>query len=212
MKFCTQCGQAAPDDHKFCMKCGAPFGEAAAAQVAAVPAPAAVVFTPSPPPAAKSSNQTVILILGAAVFFVIMPMIIVVAVAYPSLIRARSAANESAAVRSIRMLNSALGIYQHRFGHYPIALEQLTSSVPGATDSTHAGIIMEAAVRPRQRGYNFTYEASRSSDTADLDRYELRADPVDPGKSGVHHFFSDESQVIRWDENTASASSPKLDY
>jgi hypothetical protein len=212
MKFCTQCGQSALDDHKFCTKCGASFDTTpAAAQPTAAPG---VVFTPAPPPGekAKSNRNVILLVIGAVALVIVMPILIIVAVAYPALVRARSAANESAAVRSVHMLDSALNVYYQKYSHYPIALEQLTELPHVRPDSTHAGIIAEAAVRPRHSGYNFSYQASRSSDNADLDHYELHADPVEPGSSGVHHFFSDESGVIRWDQNAASAGSPKLNY
>lgn len=212
MKFCTQCGQAATDEHKYCMRCGAAFSETPAAQPPAGPAAPSVVFTAAPPPPgpAKHHNQILWLVVGALALFVVMPILIIVAVAYPNMVRVRSAANESATVRNMRVLNSALSIYQRRYGHYPIALEQLTTTVPGATDSTHAGIVVQMATRPRQRGYDLNYQASRSSDTADLDHYELRADPIEPGKTGVHYFFTDESGVIRWDEHTAGPNSQRL--
>jgi competence protein ComGC len=207
MKFCTQCGQAANDDHKFCTKCGSALGNDVSESSSA-----SVVFTQGPPPPRKSDNKVIWLVLAAITLVILMPVLIIIGVAYPALQRARSAANESAAVRTVHMLNGALSIYDQKYGHYPTALEQLTEMPHVRPDSTHAGIIAGQFAHPRQRGYSFSYVATRSSDAADLDHYELRADPVEPGKSGVHHFYSDESGVIRWAEESASATSPKISY
>ena len=171
---------------------------------------ATVTATPASPPPRKSDNKIIFLVLGGIALFIVMPIIIIAAIAYPALVRVRSAANEASAVRSLRVFDRGLESYKHRYAHYPLTLDQLEPPVSGAPNENHAGLMVMKMVAGQYAGYSFHYEASRTSDNGDLDRFELHADPITPGRSGVHHYFSNEDGIIRWDENAATANSPPL--
>src|SRR5438270_4346318 len=201
MKFCPQCAQPAADGQNFCTQCGAAVPDLPMASVTA---------TAAPPPPRKSDNKIIFLVLGGIALVIVMPIIIIAAIAYPALVRVRSAANEASAVRSLRVFDRGLESYKHRYAHYPLTLDQLEPPVSGAPDENHAGLMVMKMVAGQYAGYSFHYEASRTSDNGDLDRFELHADPITPGRSGVHHYFSNEDGIIRWDENAATANSPPL--
>jgi len=171
---------------------------------------ASVTSTPAPPPPRKSDNKIIFLVLGAVALLIVMPVVIIAAIAYPALTRVRSAQNEASAVRTLRVLDGALESYQKRYRHYPLTLDQLEAPSTSVFDENHAGLVRLKMVDGRFAGYSFRYGASRTTDNGDLDRFELHADPLTPGRSGMHHYFSSEDGVIRWDENVASANSPPL--
>ena len=41
--------------------------------------------------------------------------------------------------------------------------------------------------------------------------YSVKADPITPGSTGIRHFFTDQTGIIRWEANhPASGESPPL--
>jgi type IV pilus assembly protein PilA len=48
-------------------------------------------------------------------------------------------------------------------------------------------------------GYRFTYRPKSRKGSGLMDSYEIFADPVQPGRTGVRHFYTDESRVIRYE-------------
>ena len=54
-------------------------------------------------------------------------------------------------------------------------------------------------------GYKFTIKSGKNG-------FTINADPIIPGKTGVRHFFTDESEIIRWSiQGPATAESPILE-
>lgn len=115
--------------------------------------------------------------------------------------------NESSAVGSLRTLYAANASYaaSHQRQGYPGKLEELLS--PAGSDWT----IDVNLARGERWGYKFIYHPHSSAGEDKLDEYELYASPLEPGRSGKHCFFSDQSGVIRMSERCpADAKSTPL--
>jgi type IV pilus assembly protein PilA len=131
-------------------------------------------------------------------------ILIIAAIAIPNLLRARISANESSAVSSLRTMVTACYTYNSTFGQYPPLVSDLGPVAAGAIPtSTQADLLDQvlapATGIPTKSGYNFTFVAGSGNAS-----YMINADPVLVNTSGVRHFFTDGSGVIRF--NTAQAA------
>jgi type IV pilus assembly protein PilA len=134
-------------------------------------------------------------------------ILIIAAIAIPNLLRARIAANESAAVASLRTLNTAQISYN---SSYPtVGFATTLSSLAGTSctppGSTGACIIDTQLASGTKSGYKFTLSGTSGTPTA---TYQIRADPQAPNQTGVRYFCSFADAVIR----TGSASLATCDY
>lgn len=139
------------------------------------------------------------LILGYMGVAVIPIILIIAAIAIPNLLRARMAANESSAVGSMRTFNTALVSYASSCPQgFPASAEQLG---PGSGDCTGANLIDQSLASPRalKNGYIFVYHPGRTDDQGHITVYVVSADPAVPGSTGVRHFYTDESGLIRYE-------------
>ncbi|PYT51786.1 MAG: hypothetical protein DMG44_01085 [Acidobacteria bacterium] len=138
----------------------------------------------------------------------IIPVLIIAAIAIPNLLRARMAANEASAVGSLRTINTACVTYGTEYKSFPTSLANLG---PGAQSNANAaGLISDVLASRQKSGYLFTYEPGPPQDGVIIS-YEVHADPVTPGTTGVRHFFTDQSGVIRVRmEGQATVESPPL--
>ncbi|HEV2299155.1 MAG TPA: DUF4190 domain-containing protein [Candidatus Acidoferrales bacterium] len=153
------------------------------------------------------------LILGYLSVVFLPFILIIAAIAIPNLLRSKMAANEAAAVGSLRTVMTAAVAYSSTYGHgFPESLNLLGPSSDGSAPSAGAAGLLDADLATGQRyGYNFTYQASSSRGNGVLDMFRCNADPINPGSTGVRHFFVDESGVIRYQEDgPANANSPPL--
>lgn len=137
------------------------------------------------------------LVLGY--FGLIIAPLMIAAIAIPNLLRSRMAANEASAVGSLRTYNTAMVTYSSQCPQigYPKELTNLAG--PESSDKcAHADLVSSqlAAAAPVKAGYSFHYIATTDANGMILN-YSLRADPVTPGSSGVRHFFTDQTGVIR---------------
>jgi len=127
----------------------------------------------------------------------IIPVLIIAAIATPSLLRARIAANEASAVASIRTLNIAeFGYAQsHRGDGFTCDLATLASS----------GLIDTQLSRGERDGYILELQNCAAKDaTGPNVGYQVIARPVRANSTGVRAFCSDESGVIRADSGGSS--------
>jgi prepilin-type N-terminal cleavage/methylation domain-containing protein len=114
---------------------------------------------------------------------------IIAAIAIPNLIASRKAANESAAIGSMRTLGSAQATYFSTVGgNTTYAADLGTLGSQKLIDGVLAG--------GTKSGYGFTMTGTAGTFTAN-------ADPASGG--GTRHFFTDESGVIRFNASAAAA-------
>ena len=115
--------------------------------------------------------------------------------ATPNLMRSRMAANEASAVGSLHTINGAASTYLQRYGRYPAALRNFGPAKAGEPNEEAAGLIDGVLAAGTKSGYKFIYR--ELSENLGRPAYRVDAAPVDPGKTGTRHFWTDESGAIR---------------
>jgi type IV pilus assembly protein PilA len=157
-------------------------------------------------------------------------ILIIAAIAIPNLLRARTAANEASAVGSLRAMNTALSTYGAEYGSgYPSNLNVLTSGNAAEGNCNHAGLLPPLYAWGRKSGYVFYYVPTYPGGAdhapappkgvaskcmaSGASGYEITADPITNGTTGIRHFFTDDSGVIRVSIGNGSATvdSPPLE-
>jgi type IV pilus assembly protein PilA len=133
-------------------------------------------------------------------------ILIIAAIAIPNLLRARIAANESAAVSAIRTINTAEIAYSTSFPTkgYSSTLAALGGASP-CTPAVGAACLIDnvlasASVAPGKSGYKYgvTPVLTGTINTA----YTVGATPLTYNQSGVRDFCSNEDGVIRFNPGT----------
>ena len=138
----------------------------------------------------------------------ILPLLIIAAIAIPNLLRSRMAANEASAVGTLRTYNTALVSYAAQCPNqgYPPGLTFLGPKTAGEDQCTRADLVETnmGSTMPVKNGYHFSYTPEAYDAAGRIVKYGLAADPLAPGTTGVRHFFTDESGVIRFNQNGAA--------
>ena len=143
-------------------------------------------------------------------------ILIIAAIAIPNLLRSRIAANEAAAVGNMRTINTAevsyASTYPAHVGTYGL-LAELGPPAGGACptpSATNACLIDETlanatAIATSKSGYFFTLALSGTVGYTNLGTAAAQ------GSSGVRHFYTDASGVIRFDATAAATvASPAI--
>ena len=127
-------------------------------------------------------------------------ILIIAAIAIPSLVRARIAANEAAAVAACKKIVTAQVVYASTFGiGYSQTLAQLGPPVPpgGPVTANNAALLDEIVTGGSKHGYRFTYNSTDTNGDGIVDAFQVTASPLNPGVTGERHFYIDQSGVIR---------------
>ena len=136
-------------------------------------------------------------------------ILIIAAIAIPNLLRARMQANEASAVASIHAINTAEISYSSAFPTvgFSATLPNLGDggASPCAATSAASCYIDSVLSSGTKTGYVFTYVQDASS-TPSLG-YTLNADPSNRGVTGQRSFFSNASNVTRYNTTGPAASS-----
>ncbi len=137
-------------------------------------------------------------------------ILIIVAIAIPSLIRSKIAANEASAVNSLRTINTGNVTYSSMCPGIGYAAT-LADLGPGAGTCVGGSNIIDSVLgvaAPTKAGYGFTYApvAGGGMNT----QYTLNANPSLVGMTGQRYFYSDQTGVIRyaWGAAATVASPP----
>jgi Xaa-Pro aminopeptidase len=128
--------------------------------------------------------------------------------------RSKIAANEAAAVASLRTLNTACRTYSLNYSMgFPEKLSylgNLDSKSAGGYSPTTSGLIGNDLAQGTKDGYVFLYSSGTTMRGMNPS-YTIHANPVSPGQSGVRYFFTDQSGVIRINSSQpASKSDPPI--
>ena len=123
-------------------------------------------------------------------------ILIIAAVAVPSFLRSRIAANESSAVASLRTLNSAQFSYNSTYPTvgYASTLTALSGTSCSPPSSTGACLIDTVLATGQRSGYNFTLTNVTGTPNS---TYNVIASPTTWNYSGMNYFCSFADAVIR---------------
>ena len=133
------------------------------------------------------------------------------AIAIPSLIKSKQAANETSAAGSLKGAYSGLVGYSEQCGvGFPATL---TNAGPGdgscAGGTNHLDSVMGVA-NPAKSGYAFTYLPGAAATDGKVYSLNLAADPIS-SRSGIKHFLITEEGVVHYSLTAAaSISDPAL--
>src|SRR5579862_3821996 len=107
-------------------------------------------------------------------------ILIIAAIAIPSLMRSKMAANEASAIGSLRSMNTAFVNYASTYSiGYPGALSNLG---PSATPSSAAADLLDSVLTSGiKSGYTFSYTPAAAGSNGVIDSYTISANPVSPG-------------------------------
>jgi type IV pilus assembly protein PilA len=141
---------------------------------------------------------------------VVAVILVIAAIAIPSLVHARMAANEASAVGSLRTMNSAIVNYCSNYGiGYPVSLANLAPS--SSPSSSSADLLDPVLASGLKGGYGFTYSPGAPDSHGIINSFTLTADPMSRGNSGQRGFYTDQGLVIRANATgTASVTDPVL--
>jgi type IV pilus assembly protein PilA len=153
------------------------------------------------------------LVLGYIGVSIIPFILLIAAIAIPSILRAKMAANEASAIQSLRTFNSVLAAYSATHGGFPPSLADLGASPTGGKPSAgQADLVNLLANSGRRLGYAFQYELSSVEWGGVKDfGFRITARPITPGTTGRRYFFTDQTGVIRAEPDwAATANSPTI--
>jgi type IV pilus assembly protein PilA len=141
---------------------------------------------------------------------VVAVILIIAAIAIPNFIRSRMRANEAGATANLRTICTANVVYNttYNVGFAP-ALDSLGGPSTTTPTSTQAALIDEVLSAPPyiKAGYVYTYTVTATDPNGEAQAFSINADPVQPGITGDRHFYTDQTNVIRFNTtSTASAS------
>ena len=138
-------------------------------------------------------------------------ILIIAAIAIPSLIRSKIAANEASAVNSIRTINTGNVSYSSLCPGIGYAAS-LADLGPGAGLCVGGANIIDSVLgvaAPSKAGYPFVY--APVADAGLNAQYTLNANPAVVGMTGQRYFYSDQTGVIRYAwGGAATVASPPL--
>ena len=182
--FCSRCGAQLSPGALACPSCG---------QAMAVPA--------------KGRTSTIVIVViavAAAGLVLVMVLGIIAAIAIPSLLRARIAANESMAIGNLRTVISAEAAYQSTNGGFydvPACLytpaECLGANAPGVSFLDTTSLVFDAP----KSGYVLQFHAGAAPTGASvvspssLESYAVTAEPASP-QGGVRRFCGDARGIL----------------
>jgi type II secretory pathway pseudopilin PulG len=118
--------------------------------------------------------------------WLVLALPLMAAIAIPNLLAARQAANEGAAMASLRTISVAEESYYNKRHVYGTL-----------TDLSDAQLIEPNLATGMRSGYKFSIRVSGYSVTNSGPDFEATAAPIDYGKSGRRSFLIDETGVIR---------------
>jgi prepilin-type N-terminal cleavage/methylation domain-containing protein len=134
---------------------------------------------------------------------VVAVILVIAAIAIPSYLRSRIAANESAAVASLRTVNTAQISFNSAYPTvgYASTLGALAGTTCAPPDSTSACLIDTQLGAGLKNGYTFALSNVTGTPAS---TYTVIGTPVLPNGSGIRSFCSFQDAVVRFSTSTIS--------
>jgi prepilin-type N-terminal cleavage/methylation domain-containing protein len=139
-------------------------------------------------------------------------ILVIAAIAIPSLIRSRIAADQASAIESLRVLGTSEVTYAAIFGSgYSSTLAALGPVPPGdVATASAAGLIDDLLASGYKSGYHFTYTPTLLDPSGRYNGYTILADPLQVGISGVNFYYEDETHIVRMNTTTQAGSTDSV--
>lgn len=142
-------------------------------------------------------------------------ILIIAAIAIPSLLRSRIAANQAAAVQNVRSITTAAVVYNTTWGNgYPAALDNLGGIGTGATcDQANLLDPVLTTAPYTKTGYVFAYTGQNAvtptpgCGSPGFSNYLTTAVPQTEDITGIQSFCSSDPAVIHYDVTGSVAAS-----
>lgn len=126
-------------------------------------------------------------------------ILIIAAIAIPNLLRSRIAANQAAAVSTLRNINNSQAAYVSEYASFGFA-DNLVKLGPGTPcDETHACLVDQVIAclsQPCPKG-GYKYYLISSASTAPIPDYASSATPNSWGGTGLENYCSADDAVLR---------------
>lgn len=138
---------------------------------------------------------------------VVAVILILVAIAIPNFVKSKMRANEASAVHNLRNICTAQVVYSTTYG---IGFSDSLNSLGGSAaivDQTSAELIDVVLASGTKSGYIFTLTVLTTDAQGHVTSYSVSADPQLVNSTGVRHFYSDQTSVIRSNDTTAAGPS-----
>jgi prepilin-type N-terminal cleavage/methylation domain-containing protein len=135
-------------------------------------------------------------------------ILVIAAIAIPSLLRSRIAANQASAIESMRVLGTSEVTYSALYGNGYSATLAVMGPPPVGTvaNASAAGLIDDLLSAGYKSGYQFTYTPTLFDSTGRYNGYIILANPQQVGITGMDYYYEDETHLIRMN-TTAPAGS-----
>ena len=135
-------------------------------------------------------------------------ILVIAAIAIPSLLRSKIAANQASAIESLRVIGTSEVTYAAIYGDgYSNTLASMGPVPSGAVaTASAAGLIDDLLAGGAKSGYTFTYTPTLHDSTGRYNGYTVLANPVIAGTTGADYYYEDETHLIRMN-TTAPAGS-----
>ncbi|MGH9541220.1 MAG: prepilin-type N-terminal cleavage/methylation domain-containing protein [Terriglobales bacterium] len=138
-------------------------------------------------------------------------ILILAAIAIPKLIAVKMVANEAATVSNMRTVDSAETAYASQYPAIGFSASLAVLGGAGVTPTSAAALLLDSTLAravPKKSGYKLTYAPAGGVPCGD---YALNADATAQDTTGVRHFFTDATGVIRYNVGgPATANSTSL--
>jgi len=138
---------------------------------------------------------------------VIVIIVLTAGILVPNLWKSKTTINETAAVRSIRMIIAAEVTYAQAYGTgYSASLSMLGPPPDAMPNSTLAGYVDGEIAAGLKEGYSFVYTPGARAENGRIQTYTLKVSPAKPGDTGNTYYFVDQTGLIR--VNTSHEAGP----
>lgn len=156
--------------------------------------------------AAKKRNNTSSGFSLIELLVVIAVILIVAAIAIPNFMQSRERGNESSAVQNLRTITTANVIYSTTYEQgYSASLGNL-GGTGGTPNPTGAQLIDSVLATGTKSGYLFSYVVVTTDSSGYVVTYTINADPSVQNITGMRHFYTDQTGVIRENDSSPATS------
>jgi type IV pilus assembly protein PilA len=137
---------------------------------------------------------------------VVAVLLIISAIAVPNFLRSRQRANESSAVASIRVINTAAVTYSMTYPDlgFPATMATLGGGNPCTASSMQACLVDDFLAQGVKAGYSFVLTGDGAVPSV---TFAVTGTPQVIGSTGQRMFCTDQTGVIRYDPSGSGCTS-----